>query len=182
MTTHADSEYEGYKILWYAHCVYHCITITSRCIVDLRVVVIEFWHGFTDYKEYGCYEAKIEESEKGGSRRESNPGHLWLEPPVLCYWATTAGRPPTLTTLYMCTAQVVLKQNASVTHLAATQYVSLSLFSPHNIQIQREARCSQHWLQLLLKPELSMNTITINKITYNPRLVSIIARLSSTTV
>ena len=46
-----------------------------------------------------CYEVKIEESEKAGSRRESNPGHLWLEPPVLCHRATTAGQPPTLTIL-----------------------------------------------------------------------------------
>ena len=29
-----------------------------------------------------CYEVKIEESEKAGSRWESNPGHLWLEPPL----------------------------------------------------------------------------------------------------
>ena len=29
-------------------------------------------------------EAKIEESEKASSRQESNPGHLWLELPVLC--------------------------------------------------------------------------------------------------
>ena len=36
-----------------------------------------------EIKEVRCYEAKIEESEK--SRRESNPGHLWLEPPVLCH-------------------------------------------------------------------------------------------------
>ena len=35
--------------------------------------------------EFRCYEVKIEESEKAGSRRESNPGHLWLEPPVLCH-------------------------------------------------------------------------------------------------
>ena len=27
--------------------------------------------------------------------------HLWLEPPVLRHWATTAGRPPTLTILYI---------------------------------------------------------------------------------
>ena len=32
----------------------------------------------------GCYEAKVEESEKAGSRWELNPGHLWLGPPVLC--------------------------------------------------------------------------------------------------
>ena len=38
-----------------------------------------------DLNEFRCYEAKIEESEKAGSRRESNPGHLWLEPPVLCH-------------------------------------------------------------------------------------------------
>ena len=36
--------------------------------------------------------------------RESNPGHLLIEPPVLCNWTTTAGQPPTLTILYMhCT-------------------------------------------------------------------------------
>ena len=28
--------------------------------------------------------AKIEESEKAGSRQESNPGHLWLEPLYFC--------------------------------------------------------------------------------------------------
>ena len=38
-----------------------------------------------EINEFRCYEAKIEESEKAGSRRESNPGHLWLEPPVLCH-------------------------------------------------------------------------------------------------
>ena len=35
--------------------------------------------------EFRCYEAKIERSEKASSRQESNPGHLWLEPPVLCH-------------------------------------------------------------------------------------------------
>ena len=33
----------------------------------------------------GCYEAKIEESEKASSHQEMNPGHLWFEPPVLCH-------------------------------------------------------------------------------------------------
>ena len=37
-----------------------------------------------DVNAFG-YEAKIEGSEKAGSRRESNPGHLWLEPPVFCH-------------------------------------------------------------------------------------------------
>ena len=35
--------------------------------------------------EFRCYEAKTEESEKAGSHWESNPGHLWLEPPVHCH-------------------------------------------------------------------------------------------------
>ena len=31
-------------------------------------------------------------------------GHLWLEPPVSCHWATTAGQPPNLTIFCMyCT-------------------------------------------------------------------------------
>ena len=55
-------------------------------------------------KEFRCYEGKIEESEKGSSRHELHPGYLWLEPSVLCYWATTAGQTPTLKILYMyCT-------------------------------------------------------------------------------
>ena len=33
--------------------------------------------------EFRCYEAKIEESEKAGSRQELNPGHFWLELSVL---------------------------------------------------------------------------------------------------
>ena len=57
-----------------------------------------------EIKEFRCYEGKIEESEKAGSHRELNPGYLWLEPPVLCHWTTTAGQPPTLTILHMyCT-------------------------------------------------------------------------------
>ena len=64
------------------------------------------------------FEVKIE---KASSRRESNPGHLWLVQPVFCHWATTTGQPPALTILYTCTAQVVL--NTSVAHLAVTQYV-----------------------------------------------------------
>ena len=54
--------------------------------------------------EFGCYDAKFERVKKAGSHKESNPGHLWLESPVLYYWAMTAGQPPTLTILYMyCT-------------------------------------------------------------------------------
>ena len=48
-----------------------------------------------------CYEAKIVESEKAGSRQELKPGQLWHEPPVLFHWAMTTGQPPALTILYM---------------------------------------------------------------------------------
>ena len=52
-----------------------------------------YWLSESDYlscykrviNEIGGFEAKTEESEKAGSRCESNPGHLWLEPPVLCH-------------------------------------------------------------------------------------------------
>ena len=55
-------------------------------------------------KKFRCYKAKIEESEMASSRLESNPGHLWLEPPVLCHWAMATGQPRTLTILYIyCT-------------------------------------------------------------------------------
>ena len=36
-----------------------------------------------EINKFRCYETKIEESEKASSHRELNPGHLWLEPPVL---------------------------------------------------------------------------------------------------
>ena len=61
-----------------------------------------------EVNEFRYYEAKIEESEKAGSRQESNPGYLWLEPPVLCHWATTAWRPLTPTILYLyCTGGTI---------------------------------------------------------------------------
>ena len=67
--------------------------------------------------EFRCYEAKIEESEKAGSRRESNPGHLLLDLPVLCHWATTAGQPPTLTILYMhCTGGTECLSHTPASH------------------------------------------------------------------
>ena len=41
---------------------------------------------------FRCYEAKLEKSEKAGSHRQSNPGHLWLEPPALhlCFHLVTS--------------------------------------------------------------------------------------------
>ena len=50
-----------------------------------------------EINEFGCYEVKSEK-EKAGSCSESKPGHLWLQPPLLCHWTTTARQPPTLTT------------------------------------------------------------------------------------
>ena len=52
----------------------------------------DYWYFFTNLL-IGCYEAKVEESEKAGSRWESNPGRLWLEPPVLCQWPTEPRQP-----------------------------------------------------------------------------------------
>ena len=63
--------------------------------------------------EFRYYEMKIEEIEKVGSHREPSPKHLWLESPVLCHWAMTAGRPPTLTILYIyCTFISSVRQDA----------------------------------------------------------------------
>ena len=74
----------------------------------------------------------------------TNPGHLWLEPPVLCHWATTAGQPPTLTILYMyCTGGTeclsrtpgnhsvcaVTELRAALVTLATFQFIALSLCS-----------------------------------------------------
>ena len=36
-----------------------------------------------EVNDFRYYEAKIEGSEKADSRQESNPGNLWLRPPVL---------------------------------------------------------------------------------------------------
>ena len=66
----------------------YCSVGIGLCIYHPYLVSIVFsmrsLHPFY-INEFRCYEAKIEESEKGGSRQESNPGHLWLEPPVLCH-------------------------------------------------------------------------------------------------
>ena len=75
-----------------------------------------------DVNEFRCYEVNSEESiiqsKMVGSRQEIEP-----RPPGLSFqcFATTTKQPPALTLLYICTTQVVL--NASVAHLAATQYV-----------------------------------------------------------
>ena len=57
---------------------------------------------------FRCYEAKIEESEKAGSRRESNPGHLACAASALplSYNKRTNHQPPQSS---ICTAQGRLK-------------------------------------------------------------------------
>ena len=77
-------------------------------------------------KKFGCYVAKIEESEKAGSCQESNPGHLWLEPPVLCAtdpWQQPDNNRPSQSAI--CTAQVVC---LSCTRGVCTNFVGLVWF------------------------------------------------------
>ena len=63
------------------------------------------------------YEAKIEENEMVANCWESNPGYLWLEPPVLCHWAMTTSSPWTLTILYMyCTNGAEYLSHTSDSH------------------------------------------------------------------
>ena len=79
------------------------------------------------------YEAKVEESEKRPAATRSQTQDTWLEPPVLCHWATTTGQPPALTILYMyCTGGTEIPQSYTwqplfTSILAATQYVPSEL-------------------------------------------------------
>ena len=75
----------GTKITIYANCVTDknldwCILFHVLSLMEPRLL-----SSIMLINEFRCYEAKIEEGEKAGSRQESNPGHLWLEPPVLCH-------------------------------------------------------------------------------------------------
>ena len=58
--------------------------------------------------EFKCYEVKIEESEKAGSRQESNCQCSATE---LC---TATGQPPALTILYMCSGKAPVAQARGV--------------------------------------------------------------------
>ena len=89
------------------------ITYSCMCQVMFRASCL-----MLEIKEY---EAKIEESEKASRHRESNQGHLWLEPPLLCHWATTTGQPPTLTIFYMyCTGGTECLSHTPGSHSACT--------------------------------------------------------------
>ena len=65
--------------------VYEESTVRLTSMVLAQAHPNKTYGKFDIINEFRCYEAKIEESEKAGSHRESNPGHLWLEPPVLCH-------------------------------------------------------------------------------------------------
>ena len=71
--------------------------------------------------EFRCYEAKIEECEKAGSRRESNPGHLCQ---CSANWATTAGQPPALTIL--CRSCICFRKEVSCRPLMEFRWHILS--------------------------------------------------------
>ena len=82
--------------------VYTCIKRIPDVGVALRIAVCN--------EKFRCYEAKIEESEKAGSRRESNPGHL-----ACSQCSATELRqpdnPPASTILYMyCTGGTEMPQ------------------------------------------------------------------------
>ena len=93
--------------------------------IRLRLEIVGKINTYTsDIKEFRCYEAKIEESEKG----RQPPGVEPRTPGLSRQCSATELRqpdnhqPPQSS---ICTAQVVL--NASVTHPAATQYVPLGV-------------------------------------------------------
>ena len=94
------------SILW---CCFLFITLSA--IVALHVTVNEF------------YQAEIEEWEKAISHWQSNPGHLWLELPVLC------------TFLYFCL--ITSKFISSVRQDALSIYSKKKLFSMGSFLMKR---------------------------------------------
>ena len=108
-------------------------------------------------KEFRCYGMEIE---KPGRRQDLNPGQLWLEPLVLCHWATTARQPPVLTNpLYACIALTVRAGGCPVSRLSSRALAararcpgfdsrqllafSLPLITSKFLYFQLEARCSE---------------------------------------
>ena len=57
-----------------------CVHMTRVLFLMLKASCLTL-----EINDIRCYEVKIEKSEKAGSDWELNPGHLWLEPPVLCH-------------------------------------------------------------------------------------------------
>ena len=85
--------------LWYS-------TISALFLQSLATLLLLF---NTQISEFGCYEAKVEESEKGRQPLGVEPRTplAWPARQNLSswqHWATTAAQPPTSTILYMyCT-------------------------------------------------------------------------------
>ena len=69
--------------------------IVKPCVQNVLIYILRASSSMLKIKEF---KTKIENA---SSRRGSNPGHLWLELPVLCHCAMTAGQLPTLIILYV---------------------------------------------------------------------------------
>ena len=131
-----------------------------------------------------------ERSEKAGSRQESNPGHLWLELPVLCHCQPDNHQP--LTILYICsTYRGLLKlDNAQVeqswnetTHMKNCPPTTGIEFFNANIE------CTAHWRvqfttaryrQLLVaSPSKDWATVVLPPPVHSRRLFSVPVQLNS---
>ena len=75
----SDSRY-GLKVLSKVLLLYcgllHITAVFVQCFLQAFHVEQICTTGTYLVREFRCYEVKIEESEKAGSRQESNPGHL----------------------------------------------------------------------------------------------------------
>ena len=72
--------------------------VYAYCIIYM--VHLHKTHGRRGYK----IQANTGQAIAGAAGAAPPALHLWLEPPVLCHWATTARQTPTLTLLYVhCT-------------------------------------------------------------------------------
>ena len=87
-----------------------------------------------EINEFRCYEAKIEECEKAGSHRESNPGHLWLEDTSGLSCQYSGGCPAVVRQSWL-SGRVLAAQARGVLGLTPGDcwLFHFPLFSPHNI-------------------------------------------------
>ena len=118
-----------------------------------------------------------ENREKASSRRESIPGHLWLELPLFCHWAMTAGQPPTLTILYMyCTgANRILTAHTVTAHTewlpgaCATEPFSTTCAIYRKLVVVWQSWLNgRHWL---LHPEVSWVQLSVTADLFYFRLI-----------
>ena len=112
--------------------MYHTQTYVVCCsVISSEIIVLSSQIWVLQMKEFWCYEAKIEESEKA-----LNPGQLWLDLPVLCHWVITAGQPPSskCTAFYYFPAQAL---GASL-HLAFYVWVQ---HNPNSVTILASTLC-----------------------------------------